>query len=56
MNLRLLQEMVKHGIASLPGDLKMSLRSKVTEKLGTEPEQIDEDEAAEGVEQDVAGE
>jgi len=47
-NLRLLKEMVKDGVMTLPGDLKTTLRAKVTEKLGTEPENYAEDEAVEG--------
>ena len=55
MNLRLLKEMVKSGIATLPGNLKTTLRDRVTEKLGTEPENYDE-ETAEGADDDVADE
>ena len=35
-------------VVTLPGDLKTTLRTKVTEKLGTEPENYAEDEAVEG--------
>ena len=57
MNLRLLQEMANSAIASLPGDLKTMLRAKVTEKLGTDPENYNEEDAAEeGAEPEVAGE
>ena len=48
--------MVNNSIATLPGDLKTTLRAKVTEKLGTEPEHFEEEAAGEGAEEDVAGE
>ena len=47
-NLRLLKEMVKDGVVTIPGDLKSTLRAKVTEQFGTEPENYGEDEAVEG--------
>ena len=40
--------MIQYGVVTSPGDLKSSLRAKVTEKLGTEPENYTENEAVEG--------
>ena len=51
--MRLLQEMANNGVQTLPGDLKTTLRSQVTEKPGTEPEHFEED-LAEGAQDVVA--
>ena len=45
--------MANNGVQTLPGDLKTTLRSQVTEKLGTEPEHSEED-LAEGAQDVVA--
>ena len=45
--------MANNGLQTLPGNLKTTLRSQVTEKLGMEPERFEED-LAEGAQDVVA--